>query len=391
MNNMSENNHIIEATGAKKKKSLLPVIVVLAITVSLIVLMKMRKPEIAKKEDIQKIPTVKTLSIAPVDYTIPVNREGMVLPKIQISLASELSGKISYVAPEFANGGHFKKGDVLVRIDSRDYELAITKAKANVAAQQASLDLEQAKSDLARSDWKKYGKKGEPTALNLNIPQVDSAKAALAGARADLLLAQRNLEKTNIPAPFDGVILSKSVDVGQYVNPGMVLASIASVEVAEIRVALTDEQLHFSHLIDMSDEVIVDISSDETEQSKWTGKVVEIEAQRDAKTLLNYVVINVDLPFSQNSTPLRFNTFVNVKFDGRKLQSVYPIDRNLVLLNDKINLLNKKSQLEIRPVEIVFADEEKYYISKGLSSDSKIITTKLSNIMEGSQLQLISK
>lgn len=391
MNNMSENNHLIQPTGIKKKRSVFPVIIVLVIVVVLMILMKINKPQIDKKGEAVVIPAVKTISIKPVDYVIPINGEGVILPKVQISFAAEITGKVTFVAPEFANGGSFSKGDVLVEIDPKDYELAITRAKANVAAQQASLDLEQAKSDLAKSDWKKYGKKGEPTALNLNLPQVDSAKAALAGAKADLLLAQRNLEKTRILAPFDGVILAKSVDVGQYVSPGMSLATIASVEVGEIRVALSDEQLKEGNLIHTDEKIEVQVASDEIPGVVWNGKVVQIEAQRDARTLLNNVVIDIKTPFEQQNVPLRFNTFVNVRFDGLVLKSVYPVDRNLVLLNDKMNFLNKESELEVRPVKVVYSDDENYFISEGLSEDSKIVSTKLSNITPGSKLKVVQK
>ena len=385
---MSENSSIIAPTGGRKKSSLIPVLIVVAITVVLIMLMKMRQPVNEKKADAVVIPTVKTIKVEPIDYVVPIVTEGMVLPKTQISFASEISGKVSYVAPQFTNGGQFKKDDVLVQIDSRDYELAITRAKANVAARKAALDLEQAKSDLAKSDWEKYGKKGEPSALNLNLPQVDSAKAALAGARADLLLAQRNLEKTGIKAPFDGVIIGKSVDIGQFVNIGMTLATIASIETAEIKIALSDEQMQNSRLNTLINEILVTITSEETNNNTWQGKVAHIEAQRDSRTLLNYAIIEVNQPFSQNDIPLRFNSFVNVEFAGKTLNSVYPVSRDYVLLGNKVYLLNSQSELEIKQLEIAHSDEENFYVSSGLTSRSEIITTKLSGVKSGSKLKL---
>ncbi|MEZ5497231.1 MAG: efflux RND transporter periplasmic adaptor subunit [Gammaproteobacteria bacterium] len=385
---MSENSPIIAPTGGRKKSSLIPVLIVVAITVVLIMLMKMRQPVNEKKADAVVIPTVKTIKVEPIDYVVPIVTEGMVLPKTQISFASEISGKVSYVAPQFTNGGQFKKDDVLVQIDPRDYELAITRAKANVAAQKAALDLEQAKSDLAKSDWGKYGKKGEPSALNLNLPQVDSAKAALAGAQADLLLAQRNLEKTGIKAPFDGVIIGKSVDIGQFVNIGMTLATIASIETAEIKIALSDEQMQNSRLNTLINEILVTITSEETNNNTWQGKVAHIEAQRDSRTLLNYAIIEVNQPFSQNDIPLRFNSFVNVEFAGKTLNSVYPVSRDYVLLGNKVYLLNSQSELEIKQLEIAHSDEENFYVSSGLTSRSEIITTKLSGVKSGSKLKL---
>jgi len=380
--------HKISNKKRKKANYILPIFIVIGITFALMVLMNKFKANEEKKHEGKIIPAVEVVSINPIDFVIPITSEGMVMPKTSISFSAEISGKIISVADNFSNGGQFIKGDVLVKIDSRDYELAIIRAQANVASAKAKLDLEQAKSDLARNDWKKYGKKGKPTALNLNLPQVDSAKAALDGAKADLNLAKRNLDKTKVVAPFDGVIFSKTADVGQFVSTGMSLATIASTEVAEIRVALTDVQLNQSGLNQSIENVWVDISSEETNEVIWQGKVKQIEAQRDARTLMNYMVIEVIHPFTQQATALRFNTFVSVEFAGNTLLGVYPINRQYMLLNNKVKILDSQLKLMIKPVEVIYSDDQMFYISNGLEMDDRIITTQLPNVKTGSQLKL---
>ena len=287
---MSNQTHTLPPMGSeetKKRNLIIPVVLVIGVTLALLFLMNKLKPLEQEKDDAVVIPAVAVISIEPIDYIIPIKSEGMVMPQISISFAAEVTGKIVSISDGFSNGGRFNKGDILVEVDPKDYELAITRAQANVASADASLELEQAKSDLAKNDWKKYGKKGKPSTLNLNLPQVASAKAALDGANADLKLAQRNLEKTKITAPFDGVIFSKSVDVGQFVNTGMSLAMIASTEVAEIRISLSDKQLSQSGLNYLVEVVQVSISSEEINDIKWQGKVKNIEAQRDSRTLMN--------------------------------------------------------------------------------------------------------
>ncbi|MFK8011845.1 MAG: efflux RND transporter periplasmic adaptor subunit [Marinicellaceae bacterium] len=386
---MSNQSHTLPSMGTEKKKLKVFIpIVVIAITAALLFLMNALKPVEQEKDDAVIVPTVEVISIQPIDYVIPINTEGMVKPQTSISLASEITGKIISVSNNFSNGGKFNKGDVLVEVDPKDYQLAITRAKANVASAKASLDLEQAKSDLAQADWKKYGKKGKPSALNLNLPQVASAQAALDGAVADLKLAQRNLDKTKIMAPFDGVIFSKSVDIGQFVNIGMSLATIASTEIAEIRVSLSDEQLIQSGLNQSFDNLQVTVRSEEIEGVEWQGKVKQIEAQRDSRTLMNYVVIEVNQPFKQQSMALRFNTFVTVRFAGNKLLNVFPINREYMLLNNKVKLLDPQSKLFIKQVEVVYSNDKDLFVSSGLSVDDKVITTQLPNIKVGSELKL---
>jgi len=389
---MSNQTHTLPPKGEEKKqrKVLMPIIVI-GTTFALLFLMAKFKPAEQEKDDEVIIPTVDVISVQPIDYVIPIKTEGMVIPKTSISLASEISGKIISVSENFSNGGEFEKGDVLVEVDPKDYQLAITRARANVASARASLDLEQAKSDLAQADWKKYGKKGKPSALNLNLPQVASAKAALDGATADLQLAQRNLDKTKIMAPFDGVIFTKSVDIGQFVNMGMSLAMIASIEVAEIRVSLSDDQLIQSGLNNSLDDLKVRIKSEEVENIEWLGTVKHIEAQRDSRTLMNYVIIEVEQPFNQQQMALRFNTFVTVEFEGEKLLGVYPINRQYMLLNDRIKILDSEMKLVIQNVKVIYSNDEKVFVSEGINLNDKVITTQLPSIKTGAQLKLEDK
>ncbi len=376
--------------STKKSNKILPVFVVLFVTALLAFVMIKMKPKEQKKENTKIIPAVEVIQVSPIDFIIPIKSDGLVVPKTKINISAEASGRIVFVSDNFINGGQFNKGDALIKIDPVDYQLAVTRAQANVAAQQANLDLQQAKSDLAKSDWKKYGKKGKPNPLNLNLPQVASAKAALSGARADLKLAKRNLEKTTVVAPFSGVILAKMVDVGQFVNLSTPLASIASTEIAEIRMSLSDEQLHNSGLdnFDGTQKVSVKITSQEMPEVQWQGTITSIEAQRDAKTLFNYAVIEVSQPFTQQAIPLRFNTYVSINLKGKTLFKVYPVERGYVTLDNQVKVFSPQSTLAYKKIKVAYADADFNYISSGINAKDKVITTGLSHIKVGDKLTL---
>ncbi len=373
-----------------KSNKIIPVMVVLFVTALLAFIMMKMQPKEQKKANAKIIPAVEVIQVSPIDFVIPIKSDGLVVPKTKINISAEASGRIVFVSDNFINGGQFNKGDALIKIDPVDYQLAVTRAQANVAAQQANLDLQQAKSDLAKSDWKKYGKKGKPNPLNLNLPQVASAKAALSGARADLKLAKRNLEKTTVVAPFSGVILAKMVDVGQFVNLSTPLASIASTEIAEIRMSLSDEQLHNSGLdkFDGTQKVSVKITSQEMPEVQWQGTIASIEAQRDAKTLFNYAVIEVSQPFTQQAIPLRFNTYVSINLKGKTLSKVYPVERGYVTLDNQVKVFSAQSTLAYKKIKVAYADADFNYISSGIDAKDKVITTGLSHIKVGDKLTL---
>lgn len=365
-------------------KKLLPFLIVLVVLLALMAVMKSMKPVIEKKAEEVVIPMVQTIQLKPQDYLIPIISEGIVKPKAIVNLTAEVSGKITKISDAFANSGSFKKGDLLIQIDPSDFQLAITKAQANVSSQQANLELQQAKSDLAQKDWKKYGKKGKPSSLNLNLPQVKSAQAALAGAQADLKLAKRNLDKTQLLAPYDGVVLQRTVNIGQFVNVGTQIGQIASAEVAEVRVSLSDEQISFIQKNNSSDQVT--ISSLEIGNTTWNGHIVNIESQRDARTLLNTAIINVPNPLTQNNIPLRFNSYVNIELKGNTLKNVFALSRNYIQLGDKVKVLDSDSKLQYRELEIAYSDSEFLYIKKGIKLNDEIITTQIPNLRQGSLL-----
>jgi hypothetical protein len=171
----------------------------------------------------------------------------------------------------------------------------------------------------------------------------------------------------------------------------MSLAMIASTEVAEIRVALSDQQLVQSGLNGSIENVQVSIGSEEINGIKWQGKVKQIEAQRDSRTLMNYVIIEVKQPFAQQEMALRFNTFVTVEFAGETLLGVYPINREFMLLNNRLKVVDSDMRLVIQDVEVVFSNDENFYISDGINANNQVITTQLPNIKAGSQLKLENK
>jgi multidrug efflux pump subunit AcrA (membrane-fusion protein) len=173
---------------------------------------------------------------------LTVVTQGEVRPLIEISLTSQVSGRIAEVNPSFTQGGFFEAGETLVRIDDADYRLAATRAEAQVAQARQRLLLEEAEGELAREEWSSIGQ-GEASALALREPQLAEARAQLAAAEASLQEARLNLERTRISAPFAGRVREKSADLGQYVGAGSQLGAVFSTGTAQIRLPMTDAQL----------------------------------------------------------------------------------------------------------------------------------------------------
>ena len=186
-------------------------------------------------------PLVSTMQAFPQDVRIPILTQGTVRPRTQISLAAEVSGRIVDTAAQFASGAFFKKGDVLVHIDAHDYRLAVTKAEALVAGAKQQLAQAEAEYKQKLEEYRNVDR-AKVSDFALRKPLYEEAQARLKAAEADLELAKLQLSRCDIHAPFDGRVVAKQADVGQYVTPGKVVAEIYAVDIAEIRLPLSQTQ-----------------------------------------------------------------------------------------------------------------------------------------------------
>ena len=170
----------------------------------------------------------------PVTFTVA--SQGSVAPRTETTLIAEASGQIIEVSNAFVGGGFFAKGDVLIRIDPRNYSAAVKRAKANVARAATQLATESAMAGYARDDWKRLREVSPGVApasdLTLRKPQLQEALASLQSAEADLEKAEGDLDRTVIRAPYNGIVRQKIADIGQYVNTGSQLAVTFAIDKA---------------------------------------------------------------------------------------------------------------------------------------------------------------
>jgi RND family efflux transporter MFP subunit len=188
-------------------------------------------------------PLVEVTPVEVTDVPVTVTGHGEVVARVAVDVVPQVQGQAVRVHPSFVAGGFFRAGEVLVVIEPRDYELAVERAQAAVARAKVTLEREQAEAEVAREEWNGLHPGEEPTALVIREPQIRQAEAEHAAAVADLDVAKLNLERTKISLPFDGVVVSESVDVGQFVGNGSRLATVYGTDVVEVRVPLDSREL----------------------------------------------------------------------------------------------------------------------------------------------------
>jgi multidrug efflux pump subunit AcrA (membrane-fusion protein) len=145
----------------------------------------------------------------------------------QISLLPEVSGRVVWVSERLQAGAHFDKGAALARIEPGPYKALL--AQDTVRLKQAELEhaLEQERARRAEQDWARMGDQSKDGALAKRTHHLELAVANVDAARAAYSQSERNLERTNLRAPFNAVVVDERLDVGQVVGPGVQVASLA--------------------------------------------------------------------------------------------------------------------------------------------------------------------
>ena len=267
--------------------------------------------------------------------TVLISGEGTVRPLREIDLVPQVSGKIVYISPAMRDGGSFGKGETLLCIDPTDYELAVKSAEARVKDLESVLLLTIEEAEVALEEWKLSGGEGdEPPPLVAKKPQLEAARANLAAGEADLEKAKLNLERTTLGAPFEGRIIRKNVDIGQFVSVGQQLGSMYSTEAAEIAVPLTQEDLEWFYVPgftpDGTGESTVTVYAEIAGRSlTWPARIMRAEGVLDERTRMVNVVVRVERPYD-SVPPLAMGLFVTIEIRGVEVPDAVWLPRSAV-------------------------------------------------------------
>lgn len=361
------------------------------------------EPEPRKFPQRESLPKVSVERLQPESYQVWLGSQGTVQARTESALISEARGKIIAISPSFRAGGFFEEGDVLLEIDPRDYQTAVVSAKAELARAKLALAEEKANAEQAFVDWRRLNPNEEPPDLVVRKPQLDQAKANEASAQARLDNAELNLERTRIVAPYAGRILSKNVDIGQFVTSGNALAQIYAVDYAEIRLPLSERELGYIDLqesyrgetVDESNQPIVKLTTTVGKDVvEWEGRVVQAEGAFDTRSRQLFMVAQVDNPYGKRADgrpPLKVGSFVQAKIKGALLENVFVIPRKFYRKNEYVVIIDEDNQLRRKSIEVEWSDEDSLVVSGGLKTGERMCLTPLSFPAEGMRVAVVQE
>ena len=224
-------------------------------------------------------------------------------------------------------------------------------------------------------------------------PQVAKEQANVKAAEAKLERAKRNLARTRIRAPYNGIVVERNIDLGQFVTSGTPIGTVYSTDTAEVRLPITDSDLMFIDIAGQSSEgAPVSLRATVGGMTRtWEGKLVRSEGVLDTGSRVVYAIVEVSDPYNLAAThaaPLRFGQFVEAHVTSRQQENLMVLPRSLLRLDNTVLIVNDNREIEIKPVEVARTTASHVYLAGGIDEGSLVVTSAVPNPYNGMKVRL---
>ena len=335
-----------------------------------------------------------------------VPAQGTVIPAQQVSLSTEVGGRVIWQSESLVPGGTFLAGQALFILDRRDYEIAVQQEQAKASKAQLELELEQGRKVVAEREWKLLNKNrrlksdgpsAASSALALREPQLATATIAVEAAQSGLRRAQLNLERSTVRAPFNAFVREEKVDLGQVIHPQMTLGSLVGSDTFWVQVSLPLEwvasiQLPEGGQAGARATVWQEMGAQRVIRQ---GRVIQLLGEVDPNGRMARLLIEIDDPLGlqdpeqqERSLPLLLGSFVYVDIEGHAYDEAIEIPRIALREGNRVYVVNSRQELEIRSVEVAWRREHSVLVRSGLAAGDRVITSRIGTPIPGMALRV---
>jgi RND family efflux transporter MFP subunit len=370
----------------------------------IIFLLNAFKPEANKRSIPETIVRVEAIQAVRSNYPIIVNANGTVQAETRGNLVAQIRGEIVAVSNNFRTGGSFRKGDLLIQLDQRDYQAELSGALAQLSQAEAVYRQEQATSKQAVQDWQRLGNTSPAPDLVLRKPQLTAAKAQYDSAKAAHDTAKLNLSRTAITAPYDGRIIERRAVLGQYVSIGSPIAEVFATDGVEIRLPISQEEFSQLGLDDFVDNANDDSSVSKSpfkvsitstigsQAYQWDATITRTDSTFDINTRQIDIIAEVSDPFGKISgqPALKIGQFVSARIEGRTIENIFVIPNKSIREGSYVYAV-REGKLAKQSIDILWQDDQNALISDGVEIDELVVTTSLNSTLAGASAKLATE
>ena len=300
---------------------------------------------------------VSTFVVTPAPFAETVTATGSLRAEEGVELQAETNGKV--VAINFTEGTKVHKGDLLLKLNDADLRASLTRA--------------QYRRELAKTRERRYAQLLSQKVVTQD--DYDSALNEVNVQQAEMDLYQAQIGRTEIHAPFDGVVGLRYVSLGAYVNANTRIATLQRLDNLKIDFAVPEK---YTGRVAVGSPITFTVAGG---AQKFTGRIYAIDPRIDSGTrtlLIRAVADNHDgrlLP----------GAFANIEFTLSEMRNALLIPSEAVIpgLDEKNVFVMIDGKAERRPVETGTRTASTIHILSGLSPGDVVITSGLQQMRAG--------
>ncbi|MFW6413204.1 MAG: efflux RND transporter periplasmic adaptor subunit [Oceanicaulis sp.] len=311
----------------------LQIAAVVAVVIAALLIVRALSGSEDVRDDAPERPAVPVRVTDPIltSHQVDVTVTGTVTVTAFVNLAPQVGGRVIEVSDAVRAGGEFAAGEVLFRIDPRDFEVAVTRARSQLAQARSEFQNAQAEAEVAREEWNNLYPDRPITALAAREPQLEAARSALLAAEAELAQARLDLERAEFSLPFSGRITESRLEVGQLVAPNQSYGTAYDYEAVEIVAPVAPTDLA---RIDGAEGAPVRVRL-EAGGPAFDARVARVGARLDERT--RFIDLYID-PGPEGRV-LQPGLFADVEIEGPLLDSVMILPAGAVIGLDQVRLV----------------------------------------------------
>ena len=331
--------------------------------------------------------TVRVVEIQPKSVQLKVNSQGSVMPATESQLIPEVSGKVAWMSPNLVAGGYFDNQEMLIRVDDTDYNTKLNRAKASLT--RAEAEQQHAQFEYRRMQSLVKRNLVSRSQLENSLRAYRVAEASLQDATANFSQAEQDLARTQIRAPFAGLVRSENVDIGQFVSRGSPIATIYAGNQAEVRLPIADRQLAFLNIpVSIRGEIPREFQPEVTltaqyagQTLEWKGNIVRSEAEIDVSSRMVQLVARVES--NSNPVPLSIGLFVSAEIQGLAAKNVVVLPREALRNDNQVLVVDDENRLRFRKIETLRLYQDDLLIQAGLKAGERVCISPIQTAIEG--------
>ena len=328
---------------------------------------------------------------------LTIYAQGVVEPLTASELITQVNGRVAWVSPNFNAGGFFKQGEPLVKLESEDYEAGVGLAEAREV--RALAEFEHATFELKRMRALVKDQLVSQAMLENAVRQTRLTEAALKEAQINLDQAERDLDRTELRAPFDAIVRSKAVDLGEFVSMGKPLAQLFAADGFEVRLPVLDTQLAYLNL-PSSIEATAPLNSANLPSvrlsaqyagaaASWDAQLVRSESEIDRRSRMVTLVARVSgTRNALSANPLPVGAFVNAEIEGITLENAFQLPRSALRQDNQVLVVDEESRLRFREVSIARYEQDRILIQSGLREGDIVNISPIQAVVDGMEVSV---